>query len=117
MTGRGKIAAALLGLLLGLGLGLLAGWVLWPAEYDSIAPDLLPAAYQTDYANMIAANYARTADLDSARAQLARLGPSASDILRRAAADDPAAARLLADLDAAPATNATPQPAPTPTAD
>ncbi len=99
---RPIIGAALLGLLLGVGLGLLAGWVVWPAQYDTVTPELLAADHQTDYAKMIAAGYERSADLGLARAYLARLGPAASDALRRAAGDDPAAARLLADLDAAP---------------
>ncbi len=99
---RCAIGAALLGLLLGVGLGLLGGWVLWPAQYDSVTPELLAADYQTDYAKMIAAGYEHTADLDLARDTLARLGPAATDALRRAADDDPAAARLLAELDAAP---------------
>ena len=94
--------AALLGLLIGLGLGLLAGWVLWPAQYDSVTPELLAADHQTDYAQMIAAEYGRSADLDLARDYLSRLGNAATDALRRAAAADPAAARLLAGLEAAP---------------
>ena len=99
---RRTIGAALLGLLLGVGLGLLAGWVLWPAQYDTVTPELLAADHQTDYAKMIAAGYKHTGDLDLARDTLARLGPTAGDALRRAAADDPAAARLMAELDAAP---------------
>ncbi len=99
---RRTIGAALLGLLLGVGLGLLAGWVLWPAQYDTVTPELLAANYQADYAKMIAAGYERSADLDLARDTLARLGPAATDALRRAAGDDPAAAHLLAELDAAP---------------
>lgn len=103
-TGRTgpTIGAALLGLLLGVGLGLLAGWVAWPAQYDTVTPELLATNHQTDYAKMVAAGYERSADLDLARDTLARLGPAAGDALRRAAAADPATARLLADLDAAP---------------
>ena len=119
MIRRETIAVALLGLLVGVGLGLLAGWVLWPAEYDSVTPDLLSATYQVDYASMVAADYTRAANLDLARTQLTRLGPAASDILRRAAIDDTAAARLLADLnaDTLPSTTATAQPTPTLTED
>ena len=99
---RRTIGAALLGLLLGVGLGLLAGWVLWPAQYDTVTPELLATDHQADYAKMVAAGFERSADLDLARDTLARLGPAAGDALRRAAAADPATARLLADLDAAP---------------
>ena len=56
---RPTIGAALLGLLLGVGLGLLAGWVLWPAQYDSVTPELLAADHQSDYAKMVAAAYER----------------------------------------------------------
>jgi len=113
------MAVGLLGLLLGVGLGLLAGWVVWPAEFDIVTPELLATHYRTDYANMIAAHYAHAADLDLARRQLARLGPASTAILRRAAATDPAAARLLANLEdeSGPSTNATAQPALTPPAD
>ncbi len=114
MSGRLTIAVALLGLLLGVGLGLLAGWVVWPAQYDSIAPELLAIDHQIDYANLIAAQYTRTSNLDVARTYLARLGPAAGDILRRAALTDPATARLLGDLaTAAPSSDATAQPTPT----
>jgi hypothetical protein len=100
MNGRRTIGVALLGLLLGAALGLLAGWVVWPAQYNTITPELLAGDHQIDYANMIATAYTRSADLDLARSQLDRLGPAATAVLRRAAATDPAVARLLADLDA-----------------
>jgi hypothetical protein len=99
MKGRRTLGVAVLGLLLGAALGLLAGWVVWPVEYDSVTPDLLASNYQIDYAKMIAVVYARSADPDLARAQLARLGPAATDALRRAAASNANAARLLTDLD------------------
>ena len=98
MRKRLPIGAVLLGLALGVGLGLLAGWRLWPVQYDSVTPDLLADAYQLDYANMIAVAYDDAPNLDLARARLARLGPAAADLLARLAADEPAAARLLADL-------------------
>ena len=101
---RQTFGVALLGLLLGAALGLLAGWVAWPARYDSVTPDLLAAGYQTEYASLIAADYARTTNLDLARNRLARLGPAAITVLGRAAATDAAAARLLTDLDVANAT-------------
>lgn len=107
---RQTFGVALLGLLLGAALGLLAGWVAWPARYDSVTPDLLAAGYQTEYASLIAADYARTTNLDLARNRLARLGPAAITVLGRAAATNPAAARLLAELDAAGPANATEPP-------
>ena len=103
MRSAQPFTAALLGLLLGVGLGLLAGWVVWPAQYDSITPELLSIDHQTDYAKIVAAGYSRADDIDLARSYLARLGPHANNAMRRAVDDDPAAARLLADLNAAPA--------------
>lgn len=96
------VGAALVGLILGLGLGLLSGWVVWPAEYDSISPDLLSSADQIDYANMVAAAYTAEGNLRLAQMRLARLGPAAGTALAHAAETDPAAARLLVDLDAPP---------------
>ena len=100
MKGRRTSGAALLGLLLGVAMGLLAGWVVWPAQYDQITPELLAGDHQIDYANMVAAAYSRSAELDLARDYLARLGPAATAALRRAAPTNANAARLLADLDA-----------------
>ena len=59
MRSAQPFTAALLGLLLGVGLGLLAGWVVWPAQYDSITPELLSIDHQTDYAKIVAAGYSR----------------------------------------------------------
>lgn len=98
MRQRLPIGAVVVGLALGVGLGLLGGWVLWPAQYDSVTPDLLANAYQIDYAKMIAAAYDHAPDPDLARARLARLGPAATGLLAGLAGNEPAAARLLADL-------------------
>ena len=98
MRTRLPIGALLLGLALGIGLGLLAGWRLWPVQYDSVTPDLLAESHQLDYAKMVALAYDHSPDLALARARLARLGPAADDLLARLAAGQPAAARLLADL-------------------
>jgi len=109
MQRRGLIWPVLLGLLAGVGLGLLLGYVVWPAQYDSVTPDLLSAANQDDYAAMIATAYAAPGaaaggDLDLARTRLERLGPLAEEALRRATTGEgfagEAAATLLADLQA-----------------
>lgn len=112
-TQRGWVWPAFAGLLVGVGLGLLAGLVVWPVEYDSITPDLLAADHQDDYAMMIVTAYASPLgsdyeNLDLARARLARLGPIARPALMRIVGlgDDAgaAAAKLLDNLgpDAAP---------------
>jgi hypothetical protein len=115
---RQTFGVALLGLLLGVALGLVAGWVVWPAQYDQITPALLSGDHQTDYARMVAAAYVRTTDLALARDYLARLGPAATAALRRAATTNANAARLLANLDAtSPASDTTATPTTAPPAD
>lgn len=56
----------LLGLALGLGLGLLVGWVLWPVQYTNTAPAQLRQDYRTDYILMVAAAYRVEGDLEAA---------------------------------------------------
>lgn len=70
--------AAVIGMVIGIGLGLLGGWVIWPVEYADITPELLTVEYQTEYALMIATAYAADGDLELAHNRLARLGNSAA---------------------------------------
>ncbi|MCS7283342.1 MAG: hypothetical protein NZ769_08365 [Anaerolineae bacterium] len=65
----------LLGLALGLGLGLLVGWVLWPVQYTNTAPAQLRQDYRTDYILMVAAAYRVEGDPEAARGRLAQLDP------------------------------------------
>lgn len=65
----------LLGLALGVGLGLLVGWVLWPVQYTNTAPAQLRQDYRTEYILMVAAAYRVEGDLEAARARLSRLDP------------------------------------------
>ncbi|RME32335.1 MAG: hypothetical protein D6793_11210 [Thermoflexia bacterium] len=65
----------LLGLALGVGLGLLVGWVLWPVQYTNTAPVQLRQDYRNDYILMVAAAYHVERDLDAARGRLAQLDP------------------------------------------
>lgn len=62
-----------LGLLLGIGLGLYLGWVVWPTEFTNADPSLLTETYRQDYALMIAAAYERNGDLAAARWRAATL--------------------------------------------
>ena len=62
-----------LGLLLGAGLGLYLGWVVWPTEFTNADPSLLAQAYRQDYALMIATAYERDQDLAAARWRAATL--------------------------------------------
>ncbi|GAB4162198.1 MAG: hypothetical protein Fur0021_36230 [Candidatus Promineifilaceae bacterium] len=62
-----------LGLLLGAGLGLYLGWVVWPTEFTNADPSLLAETYRQDYALMIATAYERDGDLATARWRAATL--------------------------------------------
>lgn len=79
-----RALVAAIGLTLGIALGLVAGWVLWPVEYADVSPDLLDDGFQFDYATMIAHTYAADGDLDLARARLARLGDRGATTLLNA---------------------------------
>ena len=92
------------GLLLGLAAGLFAGWVVWPVNYSSVAPDMLADRYQFDYVNMIASAHAAGGDLELARGRFERLGsagPAALLALLAAERDDAAALAGLQQLAAA----------------
>lgn len=58
------------GLLLGAGIGLFLGWVVWPLEFTDADPSAMEEQYQTDYALMIATAYANDGDLAAARSRL-----------------------------------------------
>jgi hypothetical protein len=64
------------GLLVGVGLGLLVGWGLWPTQFTDADPTVLQESYQRDYALMIAVNYDLDGDLVGARRRLFQLGVS-----------------------------------------
>ena len=62
-----------LGLIAGLGIGLLIGWVLVPVKYvDTSLADLHPD-YKEEYTLLVASAYAHDQDLDKARGRLEQL--------------------------------------------
>jgi hypothetical protein len=63
-----------LGLLLGAGLGLVIGWVVWPLEYVEADPTILEDSYFDDYVVMIASAYSLEEDLSLARERLNGMG-------------------------------------------
>ncbi|HEC34137.1 MAG TPA: hypothetical protein ENI37_05410 [Chloroflexi bacterium] len=71
---RRILSLASVGLVVGVALGLLIGWVLWPVQYTNTAPAQLRQDYRNDYVLMIAAAYQVQGDLEAARARLAFLG-------------------------------------------
>ncbi len=67
----------LVGLALGLGLGVLIGWVLLPVQYYDTAPAQLRADYRDEYVRMVALAYGVERNLERAQARLARLDSAA----------------------------------------
>ncbi len=63
-----------LGLLIGAGLGLVIGWVVWPIEYVEADPTVLEDSYFDDYVLMIASAYSLDEDLNLARRRLNSMG-------------------------------------------
>lgn len=75
----GTVVRLGVGLLVGVGLGLLLGWVVWPAEFEEADPTILQELYQRDYTVMIASTYAVDGDLGAARQRLNSLGKADSN--------------------------------------
>jgi hypothetical protein len=61
-------------ILVGVGLGLLYGWVISPVEYVDTSPDTLRIDYKTDYVLMVAEAFQGDNDLALALRRLALLG-------------------------------------------
>ena len=102
-----RLAQAVIGLALGIGLGLLVAWVISPVQYVDTAPNSLRADYRAAYAQGVARAYSVDGDLGRARTRLALLGlkdpvQDVSALAQRAAASgDQAGAQALAALAAA----------------
>lgn len=81
-----RVLATLVGLVIGLALGGVIGWVLWPVQYyDTDLPDLR-AEHKVLYAQMVSEQWELTGDLAQARAAVALLGPQAEQTLAQAVA-------------------------------
>ncbi len=81
-----RVLAALVGLVIGLALGGVIGWVLWPVQYyDTDLPDLR-AEHKVLYVQMVSEQWELTGDLAQARAAVALLGPQAEQTLTQAVA-------------------------------
>jgi hypothetical protein len=72
-------------ILLGIGLGLLYGWVLNPVQYVNTSPDSLRVDYKTDVVLMVAEAYQSDGDLSQAARRLAILGDQAPALLAQQA--------------------------------
>ncbi|MEW5870414.1 MAG: hypothetical protein AB1894_14155 [Chloroflexota bacterium] len=64
----------LIAILVGIGLGLLYGWVISPVEYVNTTPDTLRIDFKTDYVLMVAEAYQSDGNLPLAVRRLALLG-------------------------------------------
>ena len=64
----------LIAILIGIGLGLLYGWVFNPIDYVDTSPDTLRIDYKTDYVLMVAEAYQGDENLELALERLALLG-------------------------------------------
>jgi len=64
----------LLSILVGVGLGLLIGWVLYPLQFAETTADSLSADYKADYTLMVAEVYQTDNDPGLAAVRLAPLG-------------------------------------------
>jgi hypothetical protein len=66
----------IIAIVIGIGLGLLYGWVLSPVELVDTNPATLREDFKTDYVLMVAEAYSADHDLNAAICQLALLGGS-----------------------------------------
>ena len=69
-----------LGVLVGLVLGFIVGWKVWPVRYVNATPSDLTTSIRDDYVIMISASFARTGDLVTATRRLTALGYSLADV-------------------------------------
>ena len=102
------IAAALASLIVGVALGLLLTWVLWPIEFTNAEPADLRPALRDDYVRMISLAYEADGDVTVARQRLAALhlanpAQTFNDLIEREIrnADDPATPDALIHLSQA----------------
>ncbi len=64
----------ILSILVGLGLGLLYGWVISPVQYIDTTPSTLRADFKADYTLMVAETFDGNQNTEQAARQLANLG-------------------------------------------
>lgn len=62
-----------LGFVLGIGLGLLYGWLISPVKYTDTGPDSFRADYKDQYLSLVAIAYKSDGDLDRAKVRLSKL--------------------------------------------
>ena len=75
-------------LIIGVGVGLLYGWVISPVEYVDTMPESLRDDYKTDYVLMVAEAYPAEKDLALAVQRLTFLGATSPESIAQLAMDD-----------------------------
>jgi hypothetical protein len=71
----------IIGCAIGLGLGLILGWVVWPTQFTDANPAVLQTQYRREYIQMIAATYTLDGDLTAAQQRLATVGQDHQELL------------------------------------
>jgi hypothetical protein len=74
-----RYAPLFFGLILGIALGLVYGWVISPSEYTGSSPEALREDYRIDFTLMIAKAYSNDNDLAQAKHRLSLLSAQNSD--------------------------------------
>ena len=72
--------ALILGAVLGLAIGLLAAWVVWPVKWADTDPADLRAEHQQTYLLLVADSYAINGDVPLAQRRLQELTPDGRDL-------------------------------------
>jgi hypothetical protein len=70
---RAVLALLLVGAAVGVGLGFLVGWGLWPVEYYDTDPVDLKHEHKEEYVVLVSAGFALNGDLEQAQDRLAKL--------------------------------------------
>ena len=68
-----RLAFFLGGIVLGVGLAVLTGWVLFPLQQQAVAPDSMREDYQVEYVHLVAAAYRAEGDPAIAERRLREL--------------------------------------------
>lgn len=76
---RDRLVPLFFGLLSGLLIAVIYGWLIRPVEYIDTSPDSLRVDFRTDYVLMVAESYSADQDLTLAQVRLAALGPLAPE--------------------------------------
>ncbi len=74
-------------LIMGIGLGLLYGWVISPVEWTDATPELLRSDLRVDYLRMAIDSYSVNRDADLATERYGRLGEHAEETLQQVGAN------------------------------